>query len=240
MTSKVRRWLALVVVALVFITAGVAIVRRVASTVVDEPTVTDAPAATSSPTPQPRETPPSEGLRLTGAGDAVAVIQTNARVYQLTLQTGTMRTTPIPELTRFSSVVAGNSWVLIKTVDDTTGVLIDTNGRAQPLPSGLQTSGRVFLTGQDDMWLVPEEPSGGVRIASRFSTDGRRVGTATIRLSDKLGIPRSDMAGNLLIITATGAYQAAPTGIRQINTGQLIGLNAGQALSLDPPIGMVS
>lgn len=236
MSSRARWWLALVATAIVVIAIGVLVIRKVADVPADRhsssppstPTV-QAPAPTAANSPA---SSPVSGLRLDGAGDTTIVLQTATAIYQLNLTTGAVVSTPTPELVQFSSFVAGKGWVIFKTIDNTPGVVVDANGESHPLPTGLRANGRLYLTSHNDLWLVPEDATDGVRTATRHGIDGRRIGTETITLPNDLGA-ESDLAGNLATTTATGTYQADPGGIRRISTGPLIGLNARQALSWD-------
>ena len=238
MSSNARWWLALISATVLVVAGAVVIVRQVARPDAVPPDSAgpsaSAPTSQSAAPPNPSATPsPVTGVRLPGAGDAVMVLQTATGTYQFQLRTGNVTATTTPRLEQFSSFIAGRGWVIFKTVDDDTGVLVDSEGAAHPLPAALRTNGRLVLTSHNDVWLVPEDPTRGYRTIVRYGIDGHRVGAATIRLPDELATDWSDQAGHLLITTATAGYRADPSGVHQVSTGTVLGLNADRVLSWD-------
>ena len=208
------------------------------------PLLTPSPAP-SPPTASAQELPPAAAppathsvgpagdVRLPEAGSEVVFVQSAAAVYRLDLTTGAVVRTSTPELTQFSSFVARPGWVVSKNVDNDGGVIVRDGQPAQPLPPGLRGSGRVFPAGNDRLWLVPEDATDGYRTATKVDLDGRRVGTATIRLPDEVGLPNGDQDGQLLVTNTGGAYRAGPTGFHRLGTGQLLAVGTRHVLTWD-------
>ena len=227
-------------VALVAVTvnAVLTLFRVVGPLLAPDPTPS-VPAASSPELPPvvaptaPGPVQPAGDVRLPGAGSDVVFVQSAAAVYRINLTTGAVVRTITPELTQFSSFVARPGWVVSKTVDDDSGVVVRDGQPAQPLPPGLRGNGRAYPAGQDHLWLIPEDATDGYRIATEVDLDGHRVGTATIRLPGELGLPSSDQNGELLITSTGGAYRAGPRGLRRLATGQLVATGTHHVLTWD-------
>ena len=197
------------------------------------PTASDQglPPAAAPTAPGPVE--PAGDVRLPGAGPDVVLVQSTAAIYRIDLATGRVVRTVTPELTQFSSFVAQPGWVVSKTVDSDSGVVVRDGRPAEPLPPGLRGNGRVYPAGGERLWLVPEDATHGYRTATKVDLDGHRVGKATIRLPDELGLPNSDQDGQLLVTNAGGAYRAGPDGLRRLGSGQLLAIGTHHVLTWD-------
>ena len=201
---------------------------------IPSPPAASSPALPSVAAPTaPGPVEPAGDVRLPGAGSDVVFVQSAAAIYRINLATGAVVRTITPELTQFSSFVARPGWVVSKTVDNDSGVVVRDGQPAQPLPPGLRMNGRVYSAGRDRLWLVPEDATAGYRTAIKVDLDGHRVGTATIRLPDEFGLPNGDQNGQLLITNAGGAYQADPSGLRRLGTGQLLAIGTHHVLTWD-------
>lgn len=240
-------WLVLMTVMTLVVVGGVLAVRQLTSPAPPPPTVSTPPSTSSTPTPvlppptassppspvDPRVTRPAAGPLLPGIGTGDVFVQTATAIYRVELATGQVTRTSTPELTQFSSFVAGRGWVVFKTVDNDTGVVVRNGKPAVPLPPALRPNGRVYLTPDDDLWLLPEDSTAGARVATRVDINGRRVGPDTIRLDDELGPSGSDLAGYLMTTNTGGFYQVAPSGVHRLGTGQLLAVGPRQILSWD-------
>jgi len=181
----------------------------------------------------PRVVRPAAGPLFPGVGVGDVFLQTATAIYRVELGTGKVIRTSTPDLEQFSSFVAGRGWVVFKTIDNDPGVVVRSGQPAAPLPPGLQPNGRLYLTSQGTLWLLPEDPTDGARTAVQVDIAGRRVGHQTIRLDDELGLPRSDLAGYLITTNTGGVYQATPSGVRRLGSGQLLAAGPHQLLSWD-------
>ena len=227
-----------VVLAAVTVSAVLALVRVVEPVLAPDPTpsppAASRPALPSGPAPTaPGPIEPAGDVSLPGAGSDVVFVQSAAAIYRIDLATGAVVRTLTPELTQISSLVARPGWVVSKTVDDDTGVVVRDGQPAQPLPPGLRSNGRIYSAGRDRLWLVPEDATDGYRTATKVDIDGNRVGRATIRLHDELGLPSSDQNGELVVTNTGGAYQAGPSGLRRLATGQLLAIGTHHVLTWD-------
>lgn len=175
----------------------------------------------------------STDLRLPGVGPDVVYVQAAAAVYRVDLASGGLVRTLTPELTEFSSFVARPGWVVSKTVDNDSGVLIRDGRPAEPLPQGLHGTGRVYPAGPRQLWLLPEDATDGTRTAIKVDLDGQRVGTATITIPDEFGLPRSDHDGQLRVTNAGGAYRAGPDGLHRLGAGELLAIGTHHVLTWD-------
>lgn len=223
----------------ILVNAVLALFRVVAPLLTsDSPTsTTTSPSAPAAPTPaSPAPSPSTERastVQLPGAGRDVVFAQSDAGIYRLDLASGGVVRTITPELTQFSSFVAWSGGVVSKTIDNDTGVVVRDGQQAQPLPTGLRPNGRLYPAARDHLWLVPEDATAGNRTAIKVDLDGRRVGTATIRLADEIGLPGPDQDGQLLLTNTGGVYQAGPAGVRRLSTGQLLAIGTHHLLVWD-------
>lgn len=187
--------------------------------------------AVPSASPSAPDPATSTDLPLPGAGPDVVYVQAAAAVYRVDLTGGGLVRTLTPELTQFSSFVARPGWVMSKTVDNDTGVLVRDGLPAEPLPQGLRGTGRVYPAGPGQLWLLPEDATNGTRTAIKVDLDGRRVGTATIEIPDEFGLPRSDQDGQLVLTNAGGAYRAGPYGLHRLGAGELLAIGTHHVLT---------
>lgn len=198
------------------------------------PTATpSAPARRSTNPKDPHVIRPSGGPLLQGAGSDEVFVQTETAVYRLELATGQVTRTPTPLLQQHSSFVAGPGWVVFKTIDNDPGVVVRNGHPAAPLPPGLRPNGRLYPAPGGDLWLVPENPTRGARVVTRVDIDGRRVRGQTFRVSDAIGLLRSDAARNLFATNSGGMYQFTPSGVRRLTTGDLLAVGRHHVLVWD-------
>jgi hypothetical protein len=183
-------------------------------------------SATSSPTTisagDPQVVRPAGDPLLPGAGAGDVFVQSANAIYRIELTTGRVTRTPTPVLAEFSSFVAGPGWVALKTVAADSGVLVENDRPAAPLPAGLLLDGWLLPAPDGDLWLLPERPTGGVRVAARVGIEGYSVSGETIQVPAEFGLPRSDGAGFLVVTSAGNVYQVGPSGPRRLTSGSLV------------------
>jgi len=180
-----------------------------------------------------REICDSDKALMPGAGSGEVYLQTATAIFRVELATGRITRTPTPKLEQFSSFVAGPGWVVSKTIDNDSGVVVRTGHRATPLPAGLRPNGRLHPAPGGDLWLTPEEPLHRTRIVRRLDVDGRPAPGGTIRLPDEPGTLSSDGARYLVVTNPSGVYQYRPSGPRRLTTGALIAVGAHHLLVWD-------
>ena len=246
--EALKWWLILVTVLGVLASGGVLLARQLL--IVPDPTspssrpAPSSPSLSSQPTPLPTPSPVAEpdvpkvvraaaGPLLPGVGAGEVFLQAATGIFRVEFASGRVTRTPTPPLEQFSSFVAGPSWVVFKTVDDPSGVVVKNGRSAMPLPPGLQPNGRLYPAPKGDLWLTPEEPTGGTRTLRRVDIDGRPVNGQTIRLPEEGGILLADGAGYLISANAGGVYQYRPSGPRRLASGGLIAAGARHLLVWD-------
>ena len=158
----------------------------------------------------------------------------HSAIYRIELATGRVIRTPTPSLAEFSSFVAGPGWVALKTVRANSGVVVKNDRPAAALPAGLHPRGRLLPAPDGDLWLLPEEPIGGVRVIPRLGIEGFSVGGETIQVPAEFGILRSDGADFLVLTGAGKVYQIGPSGPRQADLRN----PACRRASLPPGLGL--
>jgi hypothetical protein len=229
--DQVKWWL-IVAAVLAFIVSGTYVGLRQVLAPESSParstavTLTPSPLPSNPPTDSVGEPPqvvrPAGDPLLPGAGVGDVFVQSAHAIYRIELATGRVIRTPTPVLAEFSSFVAGPGWVALKTASADSGVVVENGRPAVPLPTGLRPAGRLLPAPDGDLWLLPETPSGGVRVAARVGIEGYSVSGETIQVPAEFGILRSDGAGLLVLTSAGKVYQLGPSGPRRLTSGSLV------------------
>lgn len=224
-------WLLAIAVFVTVFAAGGALIWRLTAPPFPppDPSTTPSPAPATSRSNTEIERP----IKLLDAGSDPVYLQTATSIYRLDPSTGKIAQTATPSLTQFSTFVAGRDWVASKTVDNSDGVMILEGTPAKPLPDALRPNGRLFAATGNQIWLVPEDSTNGVRIATQHDVKKANEPTATLKVSDTFDLFYPDGTGHLLGQNAGGIYQITPGGARRITHGELIAIGGSHVLAWD-------
>jgi hypothetical protein len=219
------------VAAVVLVGGGFLVQQRTSAT----PPAAPAAAASVDPT---AVVPAAPGERstfaLAGAGDAVVHLQTAGAVQRADLASGAATVTPTPALEEPSTFFAGPGWVASKPVNDPNGFLVRDGGGAQLLPVAVQQAGTAYPGPDGAIWVLPQQADRNAgRTAVLVDVAGDRVGDASIRVPDELGVPSGHLSGSLLATTTQGTYEAGPDGIHRVSRGALLGVGTAATLTWD-------
>ena len=228
-TSRRWLWAAVPLAVLVIVLTSLLALQR--WPLAGRPPAQLAPAgAVSVPPPGPGEA----GLELAGSGGAVLYVQSTNAIQRIDLGSGASTVAGTPLLDRPSNLIAGDAWVMSKTVGLPTGVLVRDGGVAQLLPPAVQAAGRAYPGAPGGVWILPEQPDRDEgRTAVAVDVAGDRVGGTSIRVPGTLGVPTRHLAGSLVSTTAEGTYVVGTAGSQRLSRGALLGVGSDAVLTWD-------
>jgi hypothetical protein len=215
------------------------------------PTVTTIPADASEPFGLDDATPPSVDPRLFAPSTTVAPGWTTAsagvdrRAAELGIRIIAVRPGLVRELdtatgeldeldvdARYRSpplVDAGDDWILVRRTDISYAQLF--RGRQQPVPIRLGRATNAFAEpGTDRLWrvLTASERDAPTRVVE-IDHEGNESGVA-FEFDGPGQVAGADPAGGVIVVAPGGSYHAGTDGSRRLTTGDIIAINADEAL----------
>lgn len=167
-----------------------------------------------------------------GLDDAISgqfYAESDGAVLRVDLRARSVQHIATPRLESFRSFVATRRFLVVKHVDDAAGFVVTPDGGVGGLPSALGGPGRLYASGPDGIWVVPEEATNGHRPVSQFSTASsapKLLGRRTIPAA--LGIPWSDETGQLLAGGTNLVYRVTRSSTKRLlrwrRGGELLGI----------------